>query len=257
MDEKTRRALNAINRDFYRASSAAFSATRRDPWRGWTRIPELLEDRLPGRALGILDVGCGNGRFGAYLAGALPGRCARSRYLGVDASAPLLAEVNARPLPFGEVGTRQADFVEDPPEAWLGPERFSLIAAFGVLHHIPGHARRRALLTALAERLEPDGLLVAAFWRFGLFQRFRKRRVPWARFNELAATPIDLGQLEDGDQLLAWGRPGRSVRYCHFANDDEILRLTAAPLCVVDDYCEDGREGALNRYVVLWMKEGA
>ena len=147
MDEKTIRALNAINRSFYRDAAAEFSATRRDPWPGWQRLPPLIEEHLPGRDLHVLDVGCGNGRFAAFLAGALPERRAPSlRYCGIDASAPLLAAVRARQLPFAEVETRLADVVETPIEEPLGARRFSLIAVFGVLHHVPGERRRRRLL---------------------------------------------------------------------------------------------------------------
>ena len=204
MDEKTCRTLNAINRRFYRNSADAFSETRRDPWPGWERIPPLVSEHLASRDLRTLDVGCGNGRFGGFLAAALPSRCAGLRYLGIDASEPLLGAVRARHLPFAEVATRCLDVVETPvTDLPRGP--FSLIALMGVMHHVPGHRCRRALLRALAEQLEPGGLLAVAFWRFGEIERFRARRVSWSAYNETAEDPVDVERLEDGDQLLAWG----------------------------------------------------
>ena len=96
MNDDTARALEAINRAFYRERAAEFSATREAPWRGWERL--LARVRSPKRTspLRVLDVGCGNGRFGAFLAGALEADGTRLEYVGVDASAPLLAAARLR-----------------------------------------------------------------------------------------------------------------------------------------------------------------
>jgi tRNA (uracil-5-)-methyltransferase TRM9 len=258
MDEKTVCALNAINRSFYRDAAAEFSATRRDPWPGWDRLPPLVEEHLSGRDLRVLDVGCGNGRFAAFLAGALPAACASLRYCGIDLSPPLLDAVRARHLPFAEVETRLADVVEMPIEEHLGAGRFSLIAVFGVLHHVASERRRRQLLRSLAGRLEPGGLLALAIWRFEASLRFRGRLRPWEEWNATAPEPIDLAQLEAGDHLLPWGEDGSRVRYCHFADDAETERLVrAASLSVAATYTSDGREGNLNRYFVLRVRDGA
>lgn len=256
MDEKTIRALNAINRSFYREAAAAFSATRRDPWPGWERLPPLIEAHLSERDLQVLDVGCGNGRFAAFLAAALPERCASLRYCGIDASGPLLEAVRARDLPFAEVETRPADVVETPIEDLLGARRFSLIAVFGVLHHVASERRRRRLLQSLAARLEAGGLLALAFWRFEASERFRRKQRPWEEFNTAAREPIDVAELEAGDRLLPWGENGRAVRYCHFADEEETGRLVqATSLCVAATYTADGREGNLNRYFILQARQ--
>jgi len=258
MDEKTVRALNAINRSFYGDPSAGFSATRRDPWPGWKRLPALIEDLLPDRALEVLDVGCGNGRFAAFLADALPERCASLRYCGVDTSAPLLEAALARRLPFAEAETHLGDVVETPLESHLDARAFSLIALFGVLHHIPSERRRRRLLQSLAGRLEPGGLLALAIWRFAAFERFRARLRSWEEFNATAREPIDVAQLEAGDHLLPWGEDGRAVRYCHSVDEEEMRRLMeAASLGVVATYTADGREKSLNRYFVLRLRGGS
>jgi SAM-dependent methyltransferase len=252
MDEKTVRALGAINHSFYRDSAAAFSETRRASWPGWQPLVGWIETRLPGRALKVLDVGCGNGRFGSFLAEALSERAADIDYCGLDASAPLLDSVRARELPVAIAEVLLGDVIDSPLESLLAGRAFSLIAVFGLLHHIPSEQRRTALLSSLARRLEPGGLLALAFWRFDDFERFRLRRRTFEDWNRDAHEAIDLSQLEPGDYLQRWGEGPSAVRYCHHVDDAEAERLVeAAGLERLACYDADGREGSLNRYFVL------
>jgi SAM-dependent methyltransferase len=200
----------------------------------------------------VLDVGCGNGRFAAFLAG----RGRRFRYLGIDASPALLERARERRLPVGTASYRCADFLETPPDECLPPRSFSLVALFGVLHHVPGREQRLRLLRALAARLRPGGLLALTSWQFEAFRRFRDRLLAWEDFNRSARDPIDLSQLEPGDHLLPWGEPGapsgRALRFCHFTDDTEMGGLLAeASLDCVAAFSADGREGNLNRYFTL------
>ena len=84
----------------------------------------------------------------------------------------------------------RADLVEQPPERALPPGPFELVAVFGLLHHVPGEAGRRALLEALARRVAPGGLLALAFWDFGAHARFAARRLPWSQAGAPRAPPI-------------------------------------------------------------------
>src|SRR5690349_758474 len=83
MDEATIRRLNQINREFYRITADSFDQSRQHAWAGWEQLLEYLKPPLS-----VLDVGCGNGRFGLFLAEALSGDIL---YLGVDSS-PILLE---------------------------------------------------------------------------------------------------------------------------------------------------------------------
>ncbi|MDH3211000.1 MAG: class I SAM-dependent methyltransferase [Myxococcales bacterium] len=247
LDAKTVRLLNAINRSFYREQAAEFSATRESPWPGWTPLLELVGEHVREAPLDVLDVGCGNGRFAAFLAE----RGAAFTCFGIDASAPLLEHARARGLPPGTATWRLGDFLEGPLEAHLPAQRFDLVVLFGVLHHVPGRQRRLALLRALGRRLRPGGLLALTAWQFEAFRRFRDRLLSWEAYNRSATEPIDPAQLERGDHLLPWRR-GRGLRFCHFADDAEMEGLLGeAALEAVERYRADGRSGDLNRYFVV------
>lgn len=247
MDRITAARLNAINLAFYREHADEFNAARERPWAGWSPLPELLRARGICRDPDVLDVGCGNARFGAFLcAERVPPR----RYVGVDASAELLAHARARALPGASFSV--ADFVGADPEAALPAGPFTLVALFGVLHHVPGAERRRALALALARRVEPRGLLVLAAWQGDASAWKRERVVPWEEWNRSASEPVDPAQLEPGDCLLAWGSSRQGVRFCHFVDDAELEALLGALPCeLLSSWRADGHEARQNRYFAL------
>jgi SAM-dependent methyltransferase len=250
MDEQTVRSLNAINRTFYSSHAVEFDQSRSAPWPGWTRLlPRIRKIRgeAPAAALRVFDVGCGNGRFGAFLADRLP--ACEIHYCGVDSSPSLISRARERALPFAGVEFHQTDFVE--PENNLPKGPFSLIGLFGILHHVPGHDQRRDLLRRLGERLAPGGILALTTWQFESFARFQSRLTPWSEYNRTAADPIDTAQLEPGDHLLPWGDGGSTHRYCHFTSEGDTRELLESLLFEVSEsYAADGREGNLNRYFI-------
>lgn len=230
MDESTALRLNAINRAFYRQTARDFDATRQRPWSGWIRM--LRSVRLPVGS--VLDIGCGNGRFGRFLAAQ---QTQTIDYCGIDSSADLLAYASAhlQHSPHIHADLLAHDILMQP---W--PKRSAqLVALFGLLHHVPGLERRRGLLRTAAESVLPGGWLAFTTWRFLDSARFQERIVPWS----------DDFQVEAGDYLLDWRRGSRAIRYCHHIDDVEHESLiAAASLRIVDDYREDG---GLNRYTIM------
>ncbi len=242
MHPAIRQRLNTLNREFYRITAHDFDQTRQEAWRGW----DGLLPHLQPRSLNVLDIGCGNGRFGVFLAQHIG---TDWHYHGVDNSpallerAALMLHQHAPGLP---VTLENRDLVNGEPFPPDTPP-VDVIGLFGVLHHIPGAAERQRLMQRLAGLLAPGGLFAFACWRFYEFERFRERLIPWAAFDpELAAA------IEPGDYLLDWRRGATAVRYCHFVDDAEHAALVAATgLTEIATYRADGQTGTVNRYSIL------
>jgi tRNA (uracil-5-)-methyltransferase TRM9 len=232
MDEATIQRLNAINRAFYETTAAEFDATRGQSWPGWDRILPSLKTPLS-----VLDVGCGNGRFGLFLHEHLKGPI---HYTGLDNN-PSLLEAARQALASQDEMTASLhlyDLLNDP----LPDHTFDLVVLFGVLHHIPGRTTRERILRDLAARVAPDGILAVAAWCFYEFPRFRERIVPW---------PDDI-TVEEHDYLLDWRRGERAYRYCHYVDENEQTALMAVTgLKPIETYRADGFTGTVNRYTLL------
>jgi SAM-dependent methyltransferase len=244
VDDATIGALNEINRRFYETVAADFDVTRQRAWQGWERVAEFVGAGFKSAQseLRVLDAGCGNGRFGVFLAERLGKE--RLRYVGIDSSAALLDRARTS-LDGIDAHFEQRDLLEQPLDELFG--QFGLVALFGVLHHIPGADPRLALLRSLAARVAPGGLLIFTEWRFLDEPRFRERIVPWN------AVPWGENmQVEHGDYLLDWRRGETALRYCHHVDDAEHARLVAATgLALIAEY----RADAANLYAVLRKRE--
>jgi SAM-dependent methyltransferase len=184
-----------------------------------------------------LDVGCGNGRFGLFL---VEHGITSFDYHGLDNSAALLDHALQSLSTYPQILARGN--ILDVVSQALPDGTYDLIVLFGLLHHVPGFARRSALLRACAERVAPGGLLVFACWRFYEFPRLRERIMPWGE-------GLDL---EPNDHLLDWRRGQRALRYCHYVDDAEhAILIEASGLTEIETYRADGESGTANRYSIL------
>ena len=246
MDEAVARRINALNLDFYRDEARAWDMHRRSPWPGWERVA----DALPDRAIAVLDVGCGNGRFGRFLAG----RRSLARYVGVDASAALLARAREAAPAADRCEWIEADFIADAPDGVLPSGAFDLVTLFGVLHHVPDDARRRELVAACAARVAPGGWLALAAWRFAEIPALRERALAPEEIR--TRTGIDPAALGPADFLMPFGPERRAVRYARAIDAEGLEALTSGlGLHCADAYLADGRDGATNRYQLLQRPE--
>lgn len=242
LDAQTIQRLNQINHDFYATVADEFDQTRGTAWLGWERLRHYLHAPLR-----VLDVGCGNGRFGLFVHEQLeqlhPNRDqhkALLEYHGIDSNADLLQHAHHALSLKTRLSFRleQRDIVQNPPDEGY----YDLVVLLGVLHHIPGYAARQQFMRTLADRIAAGGMLVIAAWRFYEYERFRQRIVPW---------PEDI-QVEAHDYLLDWRRGAFSLRYCHYTDDDEFDRLIhVTGLSEIERYRADGQSGDANLYSIL------
>ena len=245
MDPETATRLIELNRDFYNRFGASFSATRHRIQPGVRRVL----DRLNGDE-SILDLGCGNGELARELAK----RGHRGPYLGVDFSLPLLREAEAGP---GEFSAKflQADLTQLSVISGQlsATDRWSLITAFAVFHHIPGNELRLEILKAVHGLVAPDGQFILSNWQFLNSEKLRARIQPWeaAAISEPALRGVAVSALDAGDYLLDWRNGGGGLRYVHHFDQKELDGLAGASgFRVADSFHSDGEGGRLGLYQI-------
>jgi SAM-dependent methyltransferase len=257
VNSATAERLLELNRQFYAQRGRDFAQTRRRIQPGILRIIETMA-----RDETILDLGCGSGTFARELSQA--GH--RGRYLGIDASTPLLEIARnasyAFPVDFlradliqlpGELSTifelagpnagrPQARETQDPPPESSG---WSMITAFAVLHHIPGNDLRVALLRSARELLSPEGRLALSNWQFTSSSRLRARIQPWSNLGP----GLDL---DNGDYLLDWRHGQLALRYVHEFDEPELSKLAGdCGFVVTETFYSDGADRRSGLYQ-LW-----
>lgn len=247
MKQTTIQQLNDLNRTFYQETAAEFDVSRQSFWSGWYKLKQHVSE-LSVDQLKVLDVGCGNGRFGQFLSQTFPNLSIA--YTGIDSSAELLerAEQTLPSLP-AQTAFQHIDLIDQllAQQEILSGQTFDLVVAFGLFHHIPSSKLRSALFQQLSELLAPNGLLAISFWQFLNSTKLRERTI------DPATVQIDPGVLEENDFILDW-RAGEkpAYRYCHYTNNqEEIALLKQIDLHVIDEFFADGATNNLNHYLLL------
>ncbi len=233
MDEVVAARLSILNQDFYRQFAQPFVETRATPQAGFFKLIE----HLPQSAGHLLDVGCGDGRFGRFsLEHGLIGR-----YTGVDFSADMLEA--ARRL------TEKGRFLQrdmSQPDFLAGLGSYELVSCLAAMQHIPGRANRIRVLKEMAGHLAPNGRIVLSNWQFLESERQRRKIIDWQHIG------LTDDELEKNDYLLTWQRGGKGYRYVTFIDADETSELAeTAGLRCLTQFRSDGREGNLNLYTIL------
>jgi len=237
MDSKTAARLIELNRDFYTRFGESFSATRHRIQPGVRRVLEMLKGDES-----ILDLGCGNGEFARELAK----RGHRGPYLGVDFSRPLLQEADSGldgfSANFLQVDLTHLSAFSDHLSA---AGKWSLITAFGVLHHIPSYELRLNMLRTVHRLLKDNGRFIHSNWQFLNSEKLRARIQPWE------AAAVSESEVEAGDHLLDWRSGGTGLRYVHHFNERELSKLAdASGFKISDMFYSDGEGGRLSLYQV-------
>ena len=224
--------LLKINQQFYTQFAMQWHETRLVPWRAFERIATYFKG-----CERFLDVGCGNGRLGAYL---LHENELIGHYVGVDFSVDLLAAAS---------GLRNSEFVQrdlSEPNALDGLGQFDGAAMLAVLHHIPTVERRVRLLNAVFDVLQPDSYFVISNFQFLASERTRRKVVDWAEVG------LDSAELDPNDYLLNWQRGGYGYRYLNLIDNAAMQKLVAqTDFTLIESFRSDGKEGNLNLYTIL------
>ncbi len=251
MDTTLIRRLNELNRQFYQQVAPSFSSSRSYYWQGWNKLVPYLEElaQQQDETLHVLDIGCGNGRFTAFIVDQLPEL--DFAYLGLDNSRRLLQIAQSHELMnYLEAQFIEVDLVESLLEGNFVPKievfKPNFITALGVLHHIPSHQLRQQFLIQLAEVLDPGGFLVFTTWNFLESKRFKRKIKDPDLFD------LNSDELEEHDVILDWQRGKTAYRYCHYTDGEELNKLIeATELTQVSQFQADGKTGKLNTYTVL------
>ena len=242
MDSGTARRLIQINREFYTQFGESFSATRHRIQPGVRRVLERLKGDES-----ILDLGCGNGE----LARELGRRGHLGPYLGLDFSLPLLREAEVFRDGFS-AQFMQMDLTTLPAEGeklsvisnWVNG-KWSVVAAFAVLHHIPTQELRLEILRTVRRLLGDDGFFLHSHWQFLNSAKLRARIQPWA------AAGLSTTEVEAGDYLLDWRNGGKGLRYVHHFEEDELASLARdSQFQVGETFYSDGQGGRLGLYQI-------
>jgi tRNA (uracil-5-)-methyltransferase TRM9 len=223
-----------LNRQFYQTFALQFSATRGRIQPGVRRV---LRD-LP-LHVDVLDLGCGNGG----LARELVRQGYTGIYTGLDFSVGLLS-VARQGLPENYTFL-QADLSSLGWDEDLQGRSFSFVLAFAVLHHLPGRALRRGLLSTIRAHLPGGGRLIHSEWQFMNSPRLRARLQPWDTIR------LAVDQVEEGDYLLDWRAGGSGLRYAHHFSEAELEELAHdSGFRVLNTFYSDGEGGRLGLYQV-------
>lgn len=204
MNPNVIRKLEALNKKFYEQHAKAFSNTRTAPWAGWRSV------EVPHGA-SVLDLGCGNGRYLKFLRA----RGFTGHYRGVDSCSALVHRAAELFPPSERVRWEVARL----GPLLQGAAKYDHVAAWGVLHHVPGEKQRAELIEQMLNKTKDGGSLWLSLWQFRDHERFQKNECDPGDFGFVA------GDLEDGDALLDWQGNRDVPRYCHHFSGDEIDRL--------------------------------
>ncbi|MFN2117036.1 MAG: class I SAM-dependent methyltransferase [Candidatus Promineifilaceae bacterium] len=224
--------LLGINKLFYSEFAEQFAQTRGTPQPGFS----MLLDYLPQPCHTVVDIGCGNGRFGLFLAS----YSSDFAYTGVDFTEPFL-QLAGNSLA-GEYIARDIS----RPGFLEGRGKYDLTVCLATLQHIPGKENRFSVLKEMVDHLADHGRIFLSNWQFVQSDRQRRKILDWQEVG-LHADDVDAN-----DYLLSWQRNSRGRRYVHLVDQSELAWLAArASLTIFDEFYSDGKEGNLNLYTIL------
>ena len=240
MQLNTIQRLNQLNQQFYQQIGDSFNATRQRAWPGWDRVWEEISPLWQQESFVVWDLGCGNGRFGKFLAEKSDKQW---QYFGSDTDTYLLEQAQTSLSNFPNVQSQfeAQDLVYTFPTNWPQP---NVIVLFGVLHHIPSQALREKILLRAASQLAPGGYLAITLWEP------QKNEKLWQGKIAPQLIHFSESELEEGDTFLRWENNLDWIRYCHVHTDIEVHNyIQKIPLTVKQEF-----EADTSNHYLIWQK---
>lgn len=210
MQKKDVNKILDLNNKFYQMVAQDFSKTRQTPWEGWGRVIEIIkesfnksivdegnENKVSDNKIKILDIGCGNGRFYNFL----EKNIGNFYYTGIDINNDLLKEATKNRV-FNDSHT--VNFVKFDIFKNINEinERYDIVLAFGITHHLPNKDFRKKWFSILPKLL-PDEmhrrcLLILTFWDF---------------------------EEESGEYILGWKDNKDALRFCYKYSESDLKEI--------------------------------
>lgn len=247
---KNTKQLTQLNQDFYTSISQEFNKTRQYFWQGWFDLLPFLRKYFDSQKdLKVLDIACGNARLAEFLKLETD---FNFTYLGLDSNTDLLHKANLKFRQDPNIKVLQKDVLKS--EILLS-DRFDLITAFGIIHHLPADLSLD-FFTNLKKLTKPQSLLVFSVWDFAQFESVKKKIITDSTQLQKIYRKyyLDVAKLNSNDYFLAWNKGVRAVRYCHYYSHLDILEiLEKAGLKFIKSYQADGKEGRVNRYYLAFI----
>lgn len=230
-------SIKKINQDFYSYNAESFSSTRSSSWDGFVQLSPYINPKDS-----VLDIGAGNGRLYSHLikTGYL------GNFIGIDNSSELL---NIAQSKYPQSQWHLTDW-----EDWVNQDtqQYSVITAFGVLHHL---SSEEEILTLLDYAYHHSNIFIFSRWNCIMNSTLMKRRVD--QHSELGTMflqhfGVDPQSFSQFEFLFDWKNTTDALRYVRFWTDTELLPLlTKRGWTIVNTWLADGKSDTENTYFVL------
>jgi tRNA (uracil-5-)-methyltransferase TRM9 len=250
MSDETAKKLIEVNKTFYDEIGKYWNNSPDYVWDGWAKlIPQiqlLVDQSHQGKAIKVLDIGAGNGRWYHFLKREFPD--VDWDYTGVD-----ISEFGKETKVIND--GMKVEYFDVLFDDWqqLGND-YDLVVAMGFIHHIPGEYLLNLFFDNYTKSMKINSLGIFTTWQYMRLDRLQKRIVLNPE-REIILQHLDIQELElrEGDNFLEWVKTEKSIRFSHYFETKEVIKLLDQhpDLSLVESFFADDRDQNRNEYFVV------